>query len=167
MTRVRTYVADKGRPTLSDLLLDIEVPIKGHGKLGIVLDESIPVPRRDEADVVINAAPQGGRFIRANDLERSGCGCIEPEFIGERQHVKNAKAGAHSGLAGLKRVPREPDARLEVFQRWIVGDKTVDGYGGACGGGGSAVGEGCNFLGLGFWSKRERSHLSHQSPIFS
>src|SRR5260370_28263425 len=131
MTRVRTYVADKGRPTLSDLLLDIEVPIQDHGTRGILLHESIPDHRRDEADVVINAAPQGGRFIRANDLERSGCGCIEPEFIGERQHVKNAKAGAHSGLAGLKRVPREPDARLEVFQRWIVGDKTVDGYGGA------------------------------------
>src|SRR5260370_17864364 len=134
MSRARTYVADKGCPTLSDLLLDIEVPIQDHGTRGILLHESIPDHRRDEADVVINAAPQGGRFIRANDLERSGCGCIEPEFIGERQHVKNAKAGAHSGLAGLKRVPREPDARLEVFQRWIVGDKTVDGYGGACSG---------------------------------
>src|SRR5260370_28511982 len=156
MSRARTYVADKGCPTLSDLLLDIEVPIQDHGTLGILLHESIPDPRRDEADVVINAAPQGGRFIRANDLERSGCGCIEPEFIGERQHVKNAKAGAHSGLAALKRGRREPHARLEVFPRWIGGDKTVDWYGGGCGGAGSFGNKGLDFPDLLFGPSAQR-----------
>ena len=107
---------------------------------------------RIEADVWIDAAPQGIGFVEPDDLKWRGCRSVQTEFIRQWQHIKNTEPAAHRGFSILKRIPREPNSWLKVLSGGVVPDKSVHmlrSAGTAQAGsdtGRGAINEGSNFL---------------------
>src|SRR5205807_7215241 len=94
-------------PCRSDLTLDVKVPVKDVGTLGILLDKTISDPLRCEPHVVVNtiaqrysqagisgAVPFCGsgrctRLILPDDLEWRRCCGIKAKLVRKRQHVED------------------------------------------------------------------------------
>ncbi len=100
MYRARAHITDDGRPSRSDLALDVKVPVQNQGTFRVLLNIPIPDSIWGKTNVVIDTGAQrysiaridgavalgGGPsgLILADDLERRSCGRIQAKLVGKR-----------------------------------------------------------------------------------